>query len=196
VAIGGGDADTEVAVAGGGGGAETCAAVAGAAAVEVDGGGAETEAALACTAGLDAGTSALGESVRDKTRLRPTPRAMEKRIVRTVANGVSIAPIKYVAQSILLFAVIVTGGGSIPPCFFCALIIAAALFITARALLLAMTAPMTATTALTAPITVVSIIAVSCEAFWTSCAKQSWAPAAKPIVVHKKSTGNRLGLFR
>ena len=140
------------------GGGLACAATVGA-----GGGGGEPEAAVACTMGLDAGMP--GESLRDKSRLRPTPRAMEKRIVRTVANGVSIAPIKYVAQSIFLLAVILIGGGSIPPYCFCALISAAALFITARALLLAMIAPMTATTALTAAITVASIIAVSCEAF-------------------------------
>lgn len=88
---------------------------------------------------------------------------MEKRIVRTVAKGVSITPIAYLAQSILLLTVIVIGGGSILPYFFCALTVdAKALFMNARALLLAMTAPMTATMALTAAITVASIIAVSC----------------------------------
>jgi len=83
-------------------GAETGAMLAAAAAVEVGEGGAETGALLAAAAGLDAGTSALGESLWDKSMLKPTPRAREKRIVTTVPNGVSTASIK-VLQSIFLF---------------------------------------------------------------------------------------------
>jgi hypothetical protein len=109
----------------GDGGVRTDAGVPGAAAVEIGGGGAGKEVVLACTAGLDAWTRALGGALRDKSRLRPSPTAMEKRIVRTVPNGVSIAPIKFLAQSIFLFTVIVIGGRSVPLYVFCALIIAA-----------------------------------------------------------------------
>jgi hypothetical protein len=150
-----------------GGGAETRAVLAGAAAaVGVGKSGAEREAVLGCAAGLDARTSALGGALLDKSRLRPSPRATEKRIVKTVANGVPIASVKFFTQSICWFAMLVTGGSSVPPYFLCALIAAAkALFIAAPALLLAMTAPMTATMALTAAIIVASIVTVSCNAF-------------------------------
>jgi hypothetical protein len=135
----------------GGGDTETRAVLAGAAAEAV--GGAERKPVLAGVAGLEAGTRALGGALWDKSRLRPSPTAMEKRIVRTVPNGVSIAPIKFLAQSILLFTVIVIGGGSVPSYFFCAPSIAAsALFTAASALLLATTAAMTAAAALTAAI--------------------------------------------
>jgi hypothetical protein len=153
-----GGVETDTALAGapavevGEGGVETDTALAGAPAVEVGEGGAEREAVLACTADLDAGTSALGGALRDKRTLRPSPTAMEKRIARTVPNGVSITAIKFLAQSSFLFTVIVIGGGSVRPYVFCALIIALALFIAASALLLATTAAMTAATALTAAI--------------------------------------------
>jgi hypothetical protein len=131
VEVGGGGAETDVVRAGAavvevdGGGAKADAVRAGPAAVRVGRGGAETDAVVAGAAGSDAVTFAPGVSLRDNSRLRPTPTAMERRIVRTVPNGVSIAPIKFLAQSILLFTVIVIGGGSVPPCSFSTLIIAA-----------------------------------------------------------------------
>jgi hypothetical protein len=122
----------------GGGDGETDAILPGAAAV-VGRGGAGMEAEAAGDAGLDAETTALGESLGDKNILRLIPSAMEKMIVRTIASGVSIASMKFFAQSIFWF--------------------------TARALLLAMAAPMTATIALTTATTVVSIVAVSRKAY-------------------------------
>jgi hypothetical protein len=181
VEVGGGDAGTTgladaAAVEVGGGGAGTTG-LADAAVVEVGGGGAgttglveiggggtKTDTVLAGAAG--ARTRALRESLRDKSRLRPSPRATENRIVRTVTNGVSIASVKFFARPVFWFAALVAGGSRVPRYFFCALIIAAkALFIAAPALLLAMTAPMTATMALMAAMIVASMVAVSCEAF-------------------------------
>lgn len=135
------------------------AGLTGAAAVKVGGGDAGREPVLAGAAGLDAGIRALGAgALRDKSRLRPSPTAMEKRIAKAVPNGVSTAPIKFLAQSIFLFTVIVIGEGSVPPYLFCALTIAAsALFIAPSALLLATTAAMTAAAALTAAIIAASL---------------------------------------
>ncbi len=171
MAVGGGGVETAAALAGaaavavGGGGAETAAALAGAAAVAVGGGGAETARILADAAGLNAGTSALGGALSDNSRLRPTPKAIEKRIVRTIPNGVFIAPVKLFAESIFLFTVIVIGGGRVP-LFFCSLIFAAqAIFIAASALLLATTAPETANPALTVAIIAASRATVSGEMF-------------------------------
>ena len=129
--VGRGDGETDTILPGaaavevGGGDAETSAGLAGAAAVAVGDGSAEREVVLACTADLGAGTSAVGGALRDESRLRPSPTAMEKSIVRIVPNDVSIAPTRFLTQSIFLFTVIVIGGGSIRPYVFCALIMAA-----------------------------------------------------------------------
>jgi hypothetical protein len=115
VEVRGGDGETDAILPGaatvvGRGDAETDAVLAGAEAVEVGRGGAEMEAVVASAAGLDAGATALGGSLPDKSGLRPTPTTMKKRIIRTVPNGVLIAPTKFLAQSIFLFTVKVIGG--------------------------------------------------------------------------------------
>jgi hypothetical protein len=111
----------------GGGGAEICAMLAAITAMGVGGGGAEGTvlaataamgaggggaegAVLAATAGLDAETNALGKSRWEKSILKPAPRAMEKRMVRTLPNGVVTASAKVTIQLVFLFVTRVTGG--------------------------------------------------------------------------------------
>ena len=107
--VGGGSAGVAAAVRGGGagvaaavrgGGAGTGTVPGGVAAAAVGGGGAESDPV---TASLDVETFAPGELLRDRSRLTPRPRAMEKRIVTTVPNGASTASIKFFAQSIFGF---------------------------------------------------------------------------------------------
>jgi hypothetical protein len=105
------------------GGTETGAILAATADVGVGGSG--TETLLATTTGLGAGTNALGESRWDKKSiLKPTPRAMEKRTVRTVPNGVLTAAAKVITQFVFLYTAPMTGGirTNVLLSFFCSLI--------------------------------------------------------------------------
>jgi hypothetical protein len=104
----------------GGGGAEMGAVLAAIAATGVGGGG----AVLAAITGLDAETNALGESRWEKSMLKPAPRAMEKRMVRTVPNGVVTAWAKVTIQLVFLFITRMTGGTrtNVLVSFFCVLI--------------------------------------------------------------------------
>jgi hypothetical protein len=139
------------------GGADTGAALAGSAAAAIVNGGAETGVVLAGSAMLETEASALGESFQDRSTLNPTPRAREKKIVRTIPSGAPAASRKVLAHAIFLF-VIPTTTGSVLSLGFSVLIIAKWAFLIARTFLFEMTAPATAAIALTAAIIAASIV--------------------------------------